>query len=113
GEERDDRGEDRREARLDAPLRPGDEEERRGDVHDRHDNEVPVHMRAPREGLPGYPEHGPEERGADRETKGDQRERAEVVNRDLDEEIARPPHEAERSEDEPVAARRPAHLAAL
>ena len=101
-EERDRRGQDRRQRRLDRLLGPGDEQERDRDVDDRHHQQVAVDPPLARQRLVGDPDDGPQEERADDQPERDERERPEVVDRELDEQVARAPHEAEREEDQPV-----------
>ena len=102
-EQRDGRRQDRRERRLDRGLGPGDEQERDRDVDDRHHQQVPVD-RAARGGggclatrMTIQSRTMPTSRRSD-----DEREGPEVVDGELDEQVARAPDEPEGQEDDPV-----------
>ena len=101
-EQRDRGRQDRRERRLDRGLGPGDEQERDRDVDDRHHEQVAVDPALARERLLRDPDDDPEQRGADQQAERHEREGPEVVDRELDEQVARAPDEPEREEDDPV-----------
>ena len=52
--------------------------------------------------LMGEANDGPQQEGPDEQPEGDERERPEVIDRELDEQVARAPHEAKGQEDRPV-----------
>jgi len=106
GEKRHSRGQDRRDRGIDGPFCPGDQGEWDHDVHDGHHDEVSVDPAFAWELLVGCADDDPEQCSSDRESQRDERERPEVVDGDLDEEVARPPHEAECQEEEPFEAGR-------
>ena len=58
----------------------------------------------PRQRLAGETDDAPEEERPDGQSEGDQRERSEVVDSELDEQVTRAPHEPETEEDQPVDA---------
>ena len=103
-EERNRGREDGRDRGVDRSLRPGDQGERDDDVDAGHHDQVAVQAPLSRKLLSGQPQDHPQEDGPDRQPKRHQRERPEVVDRELDEEVARAPHEAERQEDQPQGA---------
>ncbi len=61
-----------------------------------------VETALPRQGLATHPHRDPQQARADEQPQSDQGERAEIVDRELDEEVARTPHEPEREEEQPV-----------
>ena len=105
-DQRDRAVEDRGDVRIDGLLGGGDQRERDHDVDRRHHEQVEVGLRVPRQLCPADHDHRDQERQANRQPRGDQRERWERLNAELDERVARAPHDPEEAEQEDVGARR-------
>ncbi len=105
-DQRNGRGQGRRERRIDALLGPGDQAERQRDVEDRHDEQVAVRGRVARQSLARDDDDRGQEREADQQPHRHERERRQAgIHADLDEQVAAAPDPAEGEEERPVEAR--------